>query len=401
MKKIIFAALSVLLIFGLVGCGVHTDYTPNKDFSAGDISGDINGWGSGVWDSADADKYEFTYQFTATKDMDSDGDGILKFKVRSTAGSWDTGDFGDATLTTDGTEVELKSADFGGPEALIPFEADHIYLITVTSKDGKVYAKVEDKGLDIIPVPFIFNGLFIVGNDFGWTTTALDNALNSYTKDLKGNVTYVKQFKAGDGDHNFRLCQSDWKGGFGTGAVAVGGDALTLSTNVGDNGEAPNVAITGLKAGNPYQMTITTTPDEVVTVAVKEICAINVELNIVGFPADAEGMTAYVNGTFAGWSGWTSAWGGTSKVSEGYSAVITDGKATITIFEEKVEDLGTDIVIEGCGYYGEVADDDIAKTEGEIKVSNDNFKASLKTDGNATWIITVDLEENTCKVAKE
>ena len=115
MKKIIFAALSVLLMFSLVGCGEHVDYTPNKDFSTGDIAGDMNGWPTGNasnWKSADAVNYIYVYEFTANKSMDGNGDGLLEFKARSTAGKWDTGDFGNATLET-GKEVELKSADFG------------------------------------------------------------------------------------------------------------------------------------------------------------------------------------------------------------------------------------------------------------------------------------------------
>ena len=401
MKKIIFAALSVLMIFSLVGCGEHTDFTPNRAFSTGDVAGVMNGWPTGNasnWTTADDDNYVYTYEFTALKEMGT----AIQFKVRSTAGKWDTGDFGGAKLDTKGTKAELTPADFGGPSAEFEAEASHKYRITVTSEDGKVYGKVEDLGLDAVPVPFIFNGLFIVGDDFGWTTTALDNALISYTKDLNGNVTYIKQFKAGDGAHAFRLCQSNWQGGFGTGTVAAGGESLTL-TACEAPAEAPNVTITGLTAGNPYQLTITTTPDEVVTVSITEICAINLKLNIVGFPPEADGMTAYVDGTFSGWTmGWTSAWGGTTKVSENpYTAEIADGEATINIFTDKIADLGEVISIEGCGYYGEVAADDLASTAGEIKVNGNNFATSVTVDGAATWIVTVDLENNTCTAAKQ
>ena len=401
MKKIIFAALSVLMIFSLIGCGEHTDYTPNRAFSTGDVAGVMNGWPTGNasnWTTADDDNYVYTYEFTALKEMGT----AIQFKVRSTAGVWDTGDFGGAKLDTKGTKAELTPADFGGPSAEFEVEASHKYKITVTSEDGKVYGKVEDLGLDAVPVPFIFNGLFVVGDDFGWTTTALDNALISYTKDLSGNVTYIKQFKAGDGAHAFRLCQSDWKGGFGTGTVAAGGDALTLTACAAD-AEAPNVTVTGLTAGNPYQMTITTTPDEVVTVSITEICAVNVKLNIVGFPPEADGMTAYVDGTFSGWSkGWPSAWAGSAKVSDNpYTAEIADGAATINIFTDRIADIGEVISIEGCGCYGELEGDDIPSAAGDIKVGGANFSTSITVDGAATWIVTVDLENNTCTAAKQ
>lgn len=403
MKKIIFAALSVLMIFSLVGCGEHTDFTPNRAFSTGDVAGVMNGWPTGNasnWTTADDDNYVYTYEFTALKEMGT----AIQFKVRSTAGKWDTGDFGGAKLDTKGTKAELTPADFGGPSAEFEAEASHKYRITVTSEDGKVYGKVEDLGLDAVPVPFILNGMFVVGDDFNWGFDDVEFALMSFTKDLSGNVTYVKQFKAKESaNHNFRICTSSWKGGFGGGTVAVGGETLTL-TGVADDAEADNVAITGLTVGNPYQLTITTTPDEVVTVSITEICAVNLKLKIVGFPDDADGMAAYVDGTFSGWTkGWTSAWGGTTKVSDNpYTAEIADGEATINIFTDKIADLGEVISIEGCGYYGEVVDDDIASpVAGEIKVNGNNFATSVTVDGAATWIVTVDLENNTCTAAKQ
>lgn len=402
MKKIIFAALSVLMIFSLIGCGEHTDYTPNRAFSTGDVAGVMNGWPTGNasnWTTADDDNYVYTYEFTALKEMGT----AIQFKVRSTAGVWDTGDFGDAKLDTKGTKAELKSADFGGPAAEFEVEASHKYKITVTSEDGKVYGKVEDLGLDAVPVPFILNGMFVVGDDFAWGFENVEFALMSFTKDLNGNVTYVKQFKAKEtATHNFRICTSSWKGGFGGGTVAAGGDALTLTACAAD-AEAPNVTITGLTAGNPYQMTITTTPDEVVTVSITEICAVNVKLNIVGFPPEAEGMTAWVDGTFSGWTkGWPSAWNGSAKVSANpYTAEIAGGEATINIFTDKIADLGEVISIEGCGCYGEKVDDDIPSAAGDIKVNGNNFATSITVDGAATWIVTVDLENNTCTAAKQ
>ena len=405
MKKIIFAALSVLMILSLVGCGEHIDYTPNKAFSTGDVAGVMNGWPVGNasnWTTADDDNYVYTYEFTALKEMGT----AIQFKVRSTAGKWDTGDFGDAKLDTKGTKAELKSADFGGPAAEFEVEASHKYKITVTSEDGKVYGKVEDLGLDAVPVPFILNGMFVVGDDFNWGFNNVEFALMSFTKDLSGNVTYVKQFKAGpgnnEGKHNFRICQSNWKGGFGTGTVAVGGDALTLTACAADK-EGPNVTVTGLTTGNVYQMTITTTPDEVVTVSITEICAVNVKLNIVGFPPEAEGMTAWVDGTFSGWTkGWPSAWKGSAKVSANpYTAEIAGGEATINIFTDKIADLGEVISIEGCGCYGKLVEDDIPSAAGDIKVNGNNFATSITVDGAATWIVTVDLENNTCTAAKQ
>ena len=302
MKKIIFAALSVLMILSLVGCGEHINYTANKVFSKGDIAGDMNGWGSGAWLSADDDKYEYVYEFTALKDMDSDGDGILKFKVRSTANKWDTGDFGNATLELD-KEVELKSADFGGPEAKMTFEASHKYRITVSSKDGSVFAKLEDLGLDVVPMPFVLNGMAV---SIDGAAPTLDTALMSFEKDLKGNLTYKKViFVATATEQKFNITDAAGEAIYGsTSSVAVGGDAITLSTAKVDD-KVPAVKITGLKADDVYAITIVTTPEEVVTASVAEApieVTFKFEVTNMG-----ENTDAWINGTFWG-EAWPNGW---------------------------------------------------------------------------------------------
>lgn len=327
MKKIIFAALSVLMILSLVGCGEHINYTANKVFSKGDIAGDMNGWSSGAWLSADDDKYEYVYEFTALKDMDSDGDGILKFKVRSTANKWDTGDFGNATLEVD-KEVELKSADFGGPEAKMTFEASHKYRITVSSKDGSVFAKLEDLGLDVVPMPFVLNGMAISIDDAAPT---LDTALMSFEKDLKGNLTYKVLFVATATEQKFNITDAAGEAIYGsTSSVAVGGDAITLSTaKVAD--KVPAVKITGLKADGRYAITIVTTPKEVVTASVNlaPVVLKDIKVEATGLPADLNGEELYFTGTFNNW---------VEPGKDGsIKATVADGKISVTLPEIKIE----------------------------------------------------------------
>lgn len=400
MKKIIFAALSVLMIFSLIGCGEHIDYTPNRAFSTGDIAGVMNGWPTGNasnWLSADDDKYEYVYEFTATKEMGTS----VQFKVRSTAGQWDTGDFGGAKLDTKGTKAELTPADFGGTSAEFPVEASHKYKITVTSEDGKVYGKVEDLGLDIIPVPFIFNNMFVVGNDFGWTTEALANALVSYTKDLSGNVTYTKQFTAAEGDnHTFRICQSDWKAGFGGNiTVAANGDAVELSSEVNDKGETPNVTITGLKSGNPYKIVITTTPDEKVSVKIEEIASVSFKFKIIGL---TEGDEAWLNGSVWG-SSWPCGWPLKDWGTPGNGLTLSDAavadESGVAIFSDKWNYSTT--VQPGSTLSYEVkfvaSDDSWATT----KYNNSNIKIDIDVESTATYLITVNAADNTATVTKE
>lgn len=302
MKKIIFAALSVLMILSLVGCGEHIDYTPNKAFSTGDVAGVMNGWPTGNtsnWTTADDDNYVYTYEFTALKEMGT----TIQFKVRSTAGQWDTGDFGGAKLDTKGTKAELTPADFGGPSAEFEVEASHKYKITVTSEDGKVYGKVEDLGLDVVPMPFVLNGMAI---SIDGAAPTLDTALMSFEKDLKGNLTYKKViFVATATEQKFNITDAAGEAIYGsTSSVAVGGDAITLSTAKVDD-KVPAVKITGLKADDVYAITIVTTPEEVVTASVAEApieVTFKFEVTNMG-----ENTDAWINGTFWG-EAWPNGW---------------------------------------------------------------------------------------------
>ena len=72
-----------------------------------------------------------------------------------------------------------------------------------------------------------------------------------------------------------------------------------------------------------------------------------------------------------------------------------------TIFKDKITELNSEVSIEGCGYYGEVKDDDIAESKGDIKVGGDNFSTKFKADMAATWVVTVNLTNNTCTATKQ
>lgn len=298
MKKIIFAALTVLLMFGLVGCGEHVDYTPNKDFSTGDIAGDMDGWAGSKWKSADAGNYIYVYEFTAQKAMDSDGDGLLKFKVRGKAGEWDKGDFGNATLEAD-KEVELKSADFGGPEAKLAFKDGNKYRITISSKDGKVYATLKDLGAGVVPVPYLLEGLVVTTGE----EPTLAGALMTYSKDLDANVTYKVKFVADGTTQKFAITDVAGKVKY-TSDKAI---ELTKSVDLKAAGtNDPATTITGLEAGSRYEVTITTTPAKKVSVklvAVEPVTITGAKVIVSGLPAELNGATLYFTGDLP-WATW-------------------------------------------------------------------------------------------------
>ena len=366
MKKIIFAALTVLLMFSLVGCGEHVDYTPNKDFSTGDIAGDMDGWAGSKWKSADAGNYIYVYEFTAQKAMDSDGDGLLKFKVRGKAGQWDGGDFGGATLEAD-KEVELKSADFGGPEAKMAFKDGNKYRITISSKDGKVYATLKDLGAGVVPVPYLLEGLVVTTGE----EPTLAGALMTYSKDLDANVTYTVKFVAEATEHPFAITDVDGKVKY-TSANAI---ELKKSVDLKAAGEKDKATkITGLEAGSRYEVTITTTPAGKVSVVVDDspIKVKDAKITVSGLPVDLNGKTLYFTGNFNEWK--------TPGHKETLKVVVKDGSVSVTLpeFEYKPADGGYEF--EGkfaCG------DGDKTWSKPEICVENNEGKG-----GNIKFTLT-------------
>lgn len=126
-----------------------------------------------------------------------------------------------------------------------------------------------------------------------------------------------------------------------------------------------------------------------------------VQLKVTNFPDEAEGMSAVISGTWRGWDGWTSAWGGSFKVSDMTNAKIQDNVATFTLVDDKVLNLDAEMSFEGCGYYGEESEGDIATTAGEIKAAGNNFSFAVTIDGEGTWVATLDLSTGEIAVEKQ
>ena len=402
MKKIILAALTVLMMFGLIGCSgvLH-------DKAALDISGFAVVGPNGSWDGTQrltkVSDTEFYFEFVAKGETE-------QVSLQLVPGSWDTRYCGD----DNGTQKEIIADDKESSATMVYYEggdpkhmlmkgltADCKYKITFkVNAANEIVVSVVSAGKVVLPEPFLLDGLVVTTDALGPKPTLDGILLSPKVEDtLVGDATYKVSFKATDTKNTFAITDVDETVKYTFDKDIEVGKTVELK-KAGDKDKATN--FTGLKIGALYELTITTTPAGTVKVSLAEICKVTVKLNIIGFPVEAEGMTAYVDGNFSDWKkGWTTAWGGKAKVSEGYSAVIKDGEATIDIFTDKITELNSEVSIEGCGYYGEVKDDDIAESKGDIKIEENNFKTSFKADMAATWVITVDLSGKTCTAAKE
>ena len=412
MKKIfsIFAS-SVLALSMFVSCSgdLHNDMDPAKValimgetktiLDEADICGTIEGWTGSALTKVDATTY--TYTFTASAEDE-------QFSIREVAGSWTAGNRWCGALKKDednavkiepkGEAAMIYSTD---PDPshfkLTKLKVGTAYKITITivdedKKSLKASVAVDgDAPAADTPAPFYLDSYFFMGSCLspsGVWNPNLDYLLSDGSVDKEGNVLYALDFTAQNADG--WSCIQNKKGSLRyIGELTVGAtDFIELAS---ETNTMKSKEIKELVAGKAYRIVIKTTPEKKVYAKVYEILAYTLQLKITGFDG-VDGQTALVHGTFDGWPGWTSAWGGTAKVSTAPHAVIAGNTAVINI-TSGVAAPNEEISFEGCGYYGEEADDDIAKATGEIKIGGANFNITGKITKAGNYVATLDLSE--------
>lgn len=412
MKKIfsIFAS-SVLALSMFVSCSgdLHNDMDPAKValimgetktiLDEADICGTIEGWTGSALTKVDATTY--TYTFTASAEDE-------EFSIREVAGSWTAGNRWCGALKKDednavkiepkGEAAMIYSTD---PDPshfkLTKLKVGTAYKITITivdedKKSLKASVAVDgDAPAADTPAPFYLDSYFFMGSCLspsGVWNPNLDYLLSDGSVDKEGNVLYALDFTAQNADG--WSCIQNKKGSLRyIGELTVGAtDFIELAS---ETNTMKSKEIKELVAGKAYRIVIKTTPEKKVYAKVYEILAYTLQLKITGFDG-VDGQTALVHGTFDGWPGWTSAWGGTAKVSTAPHAVIAGNTAVINI-TSGVAAPNEEISFEGCGYYGEEADDDIAKATGEIKIGGANFNITGKITKAGNYVATLDLSE--------
>lgn len=143
------------------------------------------------------------------------------------------------------------------------------------------------------PTPYYFDGLYLVGgvfklegkdNAYAFDTT---NLLWGATTDKKtGVVTYTKDIVATATSGELGINDSSWNNKQkGSGVTIAAGEAAKPL-----DGTEGNFKVTGLTIGNPYRVTITTTPEKVVSVGIEEICAYTLKFKVTGLSEGAPGF---------------------------------------------------------------------------------------------------------------
>ena len=417
MKKILSVFAAAALLFGFASCNgdLHDDTNaPYTDAAQGKeteayICGGLNGAKFEKMTKNEDGSFSYQYKYNGT-DGRGGKEGESHFTIVSAA-DYDC-------YKTDGYRWQLPDGVKAGESAdLAAYEYDNHIVVKGLTKDAayKITVNLETKGGKIkvdsavLPTPFYLNGAYITGCDgmvlqngsklqFDFPKEQL--LWNPVLTEGSGELLYSIDIEAKEDSHSswhtgngvIKVASPGWKNEYGKTPITVGQDFVELVSS-GDN--AP---ITGMTAGKAYRIEIKTTPERKVFAKVYEVLKYTVQLKVVGFEADYEGYGAVVDGSWTGWTkGWTKAWEKDKKFSQVNGAIITGGEALFTL-TNGIAKAGETLSLSGCGYYGAVADDDIATSAGDIKIDGENFNIELTIDKSGTYVAKLDLSDGTIKV---
>lgn len=327
MKKLLSFLVAGALALGLIGCSgdMHDELDPssikygllfgfNTILDTADICGSIDGWtGSALTKEEDG-----TYTYTFTADATSG-----QFSIREVAGSWTAGnrwcgalkkDDENALKLKNGKSVTLVYSDDPDPShvQLPELTVGTSYTLTFTIEDDdSISAALSSGGGSSAPVPYYFDGLYLVGGCFNTSANSSDsntwafytsNLIHGASKDVTtGNVTYTVDIKATAASGEMGINDSSWGNKLNGTGVTVAANAATATEL---NGTEGNFNVTGLTVGSAYRVEITTTPAKVVTVKIYEIAEITLGVKITNL---TEGDSAWINGNIWG-SDWPMGW---------------------------------------------------------------------------------------------
>ena len=317
MKKIILTALTVLMIFGLVGCSGVLHNTPAPVQEAVKIDGaswysyDITVWGNN--DPSDEKPSNII--------INDNGKG--KQTVDTKLPAFEASKGGVVYYTLDATKP-LKDGKF---ELNVAYQDDNpVY----TAKPGVlrvyVYTNLENPTIYIwddadcpfekssawpgspitlagatVGTPFYLDGYFLKGSflDAEWNSD-VKYLFDNPEEDPYGNLVYTVDFKAAKADAYFAIVKnsdnSRWHGN-----TSVDQDYVEFEYTT-DGMKSSQMS--GFESGKDYRIYIKTTPDEKVfakVVSLYEVTVSGATVKATNLPEELNGKTLYFTGTFNDW----------------------------------------------------------------------------------------------------
>ena len=424
MKKLIISAISAAaLLFGFASCSgdLHDmNDAPIVEVPT-KIVGAITYDGGNVFsDMVKVDEltstYTFIYSAGMSKEWGSPSDGVA-FKVGYTKDDWKTcwgqGAAGNTTLADGKGEVICKVQNSENNIAFAGLTAGKTYKITAKAGISSVTVSIEvdssaptapSAPAESAPVPYYLDGMYLVGSINGWGDGMTKDYLlwNPVVNKAKGILTYSLDIKVSNNSEEFVLTTSDWKKKYGLTAIEVGKDYVELETN--ENADAvKNSKITGLTAGKPYRVEISTTPEKVVSIKIYEIAEVKLSFKVKGL---TEGDSAWINGSFWG-SSWPQGWpikgwnketekenvGVTAKYISDHPAAVVDASG-VAAFDSKWNTTFVSKVGDKKSWACKVVYINKGKTwdgEGTVKDSGtDDLKFDYEVTAGGSYTIVID-----------
>lgn len=321
MKKIILTALTVLMIFGLIGCsGVLHDTPvpvnePVKIDGASWYSIDITVWGNNSAEDAKPSNIIFNNNNNGKQTVDTK---LPAFEAAKGAVFYYTLD---ATKPNKEGKYELNVAyQDDNPAYTVKPGVVRVYVYT-NMEDLTAYiwddedapfeksaswpgSAVALAGVEA-GTPFYLHGFFVPGlgeGDDTWKCTDT-TVLSNPTTDLYGNVEYSYNFTATGTEMEFGIAANgSWNPKYVNATFTVGTDKDFVKTERLESGGVNN-KIKGLKIGTPYRIVVKTTPEKEVYFSVEEICKVTFTFEVTNM---GENTDAWMNGTF--WGNWSNGW---------------------------------------------------------------------------------------------
>lgn len=410
MKKILsFLAVGAFAL-GLIGCSgdLHDDEYKVIDLSNGAIPGDFDSpatWDNTTpWSSIDAANNTYTFNFKSK----SDCSGTVEFKIVTVNGEWNVDGYTEVDIPVDSADAVKMPMKTGGEMAgagnakITGCKASTNYTMTVVANpDTSISVKVESAGAGAVsadPVPYYFDGAMLVGVT-NWNNSDASNLLkNGKLTKSTGEVVYTLDFTAGNVAEVQITGVGDWNNGWGTTDITVGdSDFVTL---VPFSTKKAGAKVSGLTVGKAYRAEIKTTPDKDVLIKIYEIASVTFKFEVTGL---SEGNLAWIGGNFWG-SSWDNGWPiGAWKKPVGYNLSVSDNGVAdengVAAFNDKWNVSTVAKPGEKLSYEFKVIATD-TDWSGDPSKQTDNLSVNIDIEEDATYKISINIEDEEIKVTK-
>lgn len=415
MKKLLsFLAVGALAL-GLIGCSGDLHDAEIIDLSGYGIRGTMTGW-----DKADDepltknDDGTYAFSFTATGETDNfaviemgDASWNTAYRLAQPKSEGDTANTFDTEKGMEQKVYQGQSADCCTIKGLKKGDkVDLLITPDTTFITVKVTITAGASAVPADPVPYYFDGLYLVGSCFKigdmtnlWSFGSANLIYGASVDKKTGIVTYKKDIVATAESGEMGINDSSW-------GNKQNGKGITVNANADDytelNGtEGGNFNVSGLTVGKAYRAEIKTTPDKDVLIKIYEIASVTFKFEVTGL---SEGNLAWIGGNFWG-SSWDNGWpiGAWWNKPLGCGLSVSDNGVAdengVAAFNDKWNVSTVAKPGEKLSYNFKVIATD-TDWSGDPSKQTGDLSVDINIDKDATYKISINIDDEEIKVTK-